>query len=60
MARTQRRPRHDVRPSREWLLKGLGFRYSTTREAYVLRVIGNRYGPVYRVVRTPAQNSGAG
>jgi hypothetical protein len=49
MARTQPRPRHEVRPDRTWLLRLLGFRYSTTRDAWVLRVVGNRIGPVYRV-----------
>jgi hypothetical protein len=32
-----------------WTLKLLGFRYSTSRDAYVLRVIGNQHGPVYQV-----------
>ncbi len=31
----------------------LGFRYSIGRNAYVLRVIGNRVGPVYRERERP-------
>ncbi|MCW2990399.1 MAG: hypothetical protein JWM73_993 [Solirubrobacterales bacterium] len=30
------------------------FRYSTTRDAYVLRVIGNQHGPVLTQRRRPA------
>lgn len=33
------------------MLKLCGFRYSTSRDAYVLRGIGNKIGPVYRVGR---------
>jgi hypothetical protein len=38
-------------------LKLVGFRYSTTRDAYVLRVVGRRFGPVYQV-RTTRQQPG--
>jgi hypothetical protein len=31
------------------MLKLLGFRYSPGRDAYVLRVVGNRFGPVFKV-----------
>jgi hypothetical protein len=45
--RTQARPRRDVSPG---LLRVLTpfFRYSAGRDAYVLRGIGNRRGPVLR------------
>jgi hypothetical protein len=36
-----------VHPAVLWVLRPV-FRYSETREAYVLRVIGNRRGPVLR------------
>jgi hypothetical protein len=41
------RPRHQVP---HWLLVLLRpfFRYSVTRDAYVLRVVGRRRGPVLR------------
>ena len=49
MSRTTHRPRRPISVKRARLLPLLGFRYSTTRDAYVLRVIGNRIGPVYQV-----------
>jgi hypothetical protein len=52
MARSTPRPRRRVSSRRVWTLKLLGFRYSTSRDAYVLRVIGNQHGPVYQVQRT--------
>jgi hypothetical protein len=45
MPRTQSRPRHQVSPVTIVLLSPL-FRHSTSRQAYVLRLIGNRWGPV--------------
>ena len=54
MARTTPRPRRRISSRRVWTLKLLGFRYSTSRDAYVLRVIGNSHGPVYQVQRTTA------
>ncbi len=30
------------------MAKVLGFRYDANREAYVLRLVGNRFGPVIR------------
>jgi hypothetical protein len=36
----------------------LGFRYSDFRDAYVLRLIGERYGPVYQVDRARARRNG--
>jgi hypothetical protein len=43
--RTQRRPRRHVPGWGITILRPL-FRYSATREAHVLRVIGRRWGPV--------------
>ncbi len=54
MSRPAPRPRRRISSRRVWTLKLLGFRYSTSRDAYVLRVIGNWHGPVYRVQRTTA------
>ena len=39
------RPRRDVSPLLLALLRPF-FRYSYTRDAWVLRVVGERYGPV--------------
>jgi hypothetical protein len=45
--RTVRRPRRYVK--RHWLtLLGPVLRYSASRDAYVLRGIGRRYGPALR------------
>lgn len=54
--RSRPRPRRFVAP---WLLSMLGFlfRYSGGRDAYVLRVIGGRVGPVLRPDRR-RQSSG--
>jgi hypothetical protein len=48
--RTQQRPRRYV--ARHWLvvLKPV-LRYSATRDAFVLRAVGNSLGPVLRVNR---------
>ena len=51
MARTSMRARHPIRPEMIWLLKVVGFRYSHTRDAYVLRGVGKRHGPVFVVQR---------
>jgi hypothetical protein len=55
--RTVRRPRHYV--SRQWLalLRPL-FRYSTTRDAYVLRGVGHHAGPVLRLERRRQHRAG--
>jgi hypothetical protein len=53
MPRTNHRERRSVSVRRARLLPLLGFRYSTTRDAYVLRSIGNRFGPVYQVAVAP-------
>jgi hypothetical protein len=45
--RTSPRPRRELHPALLRLLLPL-LRYSTTRDAYVLRGIGNRRGPVLR------------
>ena len=56
--RTQR-PRRYI--ARHWLLvlKPV-FRYSTTRDAFVLRGLGNSTGPVLRVDRRRRQRSSYG
>lgn len=41
------RPRHSLPLPLLLLMRPL-FRYSAHRDAYVLRVVGNRYGPVLR------------
>ena len=46
------RPRHDVSPVVTKSAKPF-FRYSQTRDAYVLRVIGNQRGPVLKERRAP-------
>lgn len=55
--RTQHRPRHYL--ARHWLLalKPV-FRFSSTRDAYVLRGIGRYTGPVLRVDRRSRRGSG--
>lgn len=53
MARQKPRRRHGISPRRVWILKLLGFRHSLGRDAYVLRLIGNRFGPVFKVASTP-------
>jgi hypothetical protein len=51
--RTVRRPRRYV--SRRWLaLLGPVLRYSASRDAYLLRGVGRRYGPVLRLDRRVA------
>jgi hypothetical protein len=57
MGRLTPRRRKPVSAKRARVLPALGFRYSASRDAYVLRVVGNRMGPVYRVVAAP--NKGA-
>jgi hypothetical protein len=48
--RSQHRPRHYIREVWVLLLRPL-FRYSSTRDAFVLRAIGNTSGPVLRIDR---------
>ena len=43
------RPRRYVSPGQARVLRFVGFRYDAFREAYVLRVIGKRFGPVLRL-----------
>jgi hypothetical protein len=47
MASRVPRPRRTVNPVLMMLLRPL-FRYSRTRNAFVLRVVGRRFGPVLR------------
>jgi hypothetical protein len=53
MPRDQHRRRRPISVRRARLLTLAGFRYSTTRDAYVLRGIGNHVGPVYQIVTRP-------
>jgi hypothetical protein len=53
--RTAKRPRRYV--ARHWLLLARAlFRYSAVRDAYVLRGIGRRVGPVLREDRRRGQS----
>ncbi len=58
MVRAQR-PRHYVSRPALVLLRPL-LRYSPTRDAYVLRLIGNARGPVFRRERRRAQREHSG
>jgi hypothetical protein len=49
LTRETRRTRRPIAAQKLWILKVFGFRYSRSRDAYVLRVVGNRVGPVFRV-----------
>jgi hypothetical protein len=52
--RTVRRPRRYV--DNHWLtLLGPALRYSSSRDAYVLRVVGAQIGPVLRLERRARQ-----
>lgn len=53
--RTAPRPRHAVSQGTAHLLSPF-FRYSVGRDAYVLRVVGNRLGPV---LVTPTEHAPA-
>lgn len=58
-----RRRRH-VRPLTLRAARILGFRYDPARDAWVLRLVGNRFGPVLRgreqvVTAEPSQDSAA-
>lgn len=54
--RSQQRPRRYVAGSWLSLLKPV-LRYSATRDAFVLRAIGNSSGPVLRVDRRTARQT---
>lgn len=58
MVRAQR-PRHYVSRATLLLVRPL-FRYSLSRDAYVLRVIGNSHGPVLRRERRHLKRDYAG
>jgi hypothetical protein len=48
--RTFHRPRHYV--PRQWLVMGRPvLRYSESRDAYILRLVGRKWGPVLRLDR---------
>ena len=59
MARQTPRTRKSVSATRVRVLSMFGFRYSAGRNAYVLRLVGNRVGPVYRVAAAPDPSTGA-
>jgi hypothetical protein len=46
--RSSPRERRRIRPATLVVLRPL-FRYSAGRDAYVLRIVGNRFGPVLEV-----------
>jgi hypothetical protein len=48
------RPRHYVHRPLFTILRPL-LRYSTTRDAYVFRIVGGRFGPVVRIDRRGRQ-----
>ena len=50
--REKPRPRHGVGPKTLLVLRPV-YRYSRVRDAYVLRVVGRRHGPVLKLVRKP-------
>jgi hypothetical protein len=58
MVRAQR-PRHYVSQTTLGLLRPL-FRYSLSRDAYVMRLVGNRRGPVLRHERRHKERDYAG
>ena len=47
--RESQRDRRRIRPATLAVLRPL-FRYSAGRDAYVLRIVGNRLGPVLEVI----------
>jgi hypothetical protein len=48
-AHARPRPRRGISSREARGLRLVGFRYSASRDAYVLRIVGNRFGPVYQV-----------
>jgi hypothetical protein len=58
MSRTVKRPRRYL--ASQWLSLLRPFmRYSRSRDAYVLRVVGDQYGPVVREDRRRGRREGA-
>jgi hypothetical protein len=51
--RTTPRPRRTIRRSQQFWIRPL-FRYSYTREAFVLRVVGRHIGPVLQIADEPS------
>ncbi len=49
MSRNQPRKRRPISVGGARLLPWLGFRYSIGRQAYVLRLVGDWFGPVYQL-----------
>jgi hypothetical protein len=52
------RKRRQVRPAALRVARICGFRYDEGRDAYVLRLVGNRFGPVLRS-RPPIDSAAA-
>jgi hypothetical protein len=59
MSRDTPRKRRPISPRQARLLTVLGFRYSAGRDAYVLRLIGGRFGVVFQVEPVPARARGS-
>ena len=55
MSRSQHRLRRVISPGTARLIRPF-FRLSVSRDAYILRGIGGRYGPVLQVHHTPPEN----
>lgn len=47
--RMRPRRRHYIRPDKLAIARHAGFRYSWDRDAYILRLVGNRFGPVLKI-----------
>jgi hypothetical protein len=57
--RTQPRPRREISPAKlAWLDPFV--RYSASRDAYVLRIVGRHIGPVFRMVEGGGRKLGDG
>ena len=53
MARTAARPRRRVGGRTLTMARALGFRHDPSRDAYILRGVGDRFGPVLRDKAAP-------
>ena len=60
MEREQPRKRRHVSRRGARVLTMLGFRYSYGRDAYVLRIVGHRLGPVLKIRTTENTREPAG
>jgi hypothetical protein len=55
-----RRRRHYISPQTQSVVRWAGFRYSSTRKAYVLRLVGNFIGPVLKTEMSLPPNEAEG